>query len=761
MSDEKDTSLEEATAEAQSLRELAQKTRLEAEKLSVNLTLEKIQSLEMQLENPMNNLDEANVRDQIEMLKRQLRQSSNVDKTPSSDSSFNKKTPMTNQYQNVLTSDNMGMAPVEQKYIQSTATIDRERNSMIIPPIPSEELETRVKAFNSFPPDLKKRFAETVNIYDVTDAEGIMNSIYLAQQRNMRLRQQGLIDESEMTPVDWITAEAGYWKLPPPIKFMIAQSVGLDGSNDLAVIEKLVEDKKVQPGADGVEFFLSDEDQNGDTSISLDGEMGKNAANITADQISEGAEFFENLPLQMQTMLALSVDAADLVGNNSTAIVEKLMVEDKFTIGEDGQIAMELVLFDDDEGDLSPESRYIKSLFPQVTRKFGSKPSKEDIDVIFTKVLGRKNFNPISKPESIVGGYLIRGENKMKSSDELIQQINEELRQKTDIADRIQVYYIKDPNPVTEEQVEYDEVEVPVLMITGADISPDTIPLFKQVISVTSVLCVAGYAVGSAPLDGSNVDLSVFNGAIAPLFLAMFIPQVAHEVAHQVVAFKDKFKAGVPTLVPSILTGITGCITPLKTPPKNLNSLFDFAISGPIVGMITSLLMMYVGLESQVFMDQIDQSTLPTLPLILVKSSSLGSGMVEWLLGNGALLSPDPMALIRLHPLAIAGLFGIITNALSLLPLGNTDGGRIATSLFGRSFATLLHTLTLFVLGAIGLFGGDESNILLFYAMFILFFQREPEIPCQNEVDGIDDFRALFAFGTAVLVGLSLVPMTG
>ena len=70
-------------------------------------------------------------------------------------------------------------------------------------------------------------------------------------------------------------------------------------------------------------------------------------------------------------------------------------------------------------------------------------------------------------------------------------------------------------------------------------------------------------------------------------------------------------------------------------------------------------------------MDQLSQSQLPSLPIQLVRSSSLAGGMVEWLLGDGALLSPDPTALIRLHPLAIAGFIGIVSNALNLLPLGS------------------------------------------------------------------------------------------
>jgi hypothetical protein len=132
-----------------------------------------------------------------------------------------------------------------------------------------------------------------------------------------------------------------------------------------------------------------------------------------------------------------------------------------------------------------------------------------------------------------------------------------------------------------------------------------------------------------------------------------------------------QFKTGAPTIVPSIQTGLTGCITPLLTPPPNFKSLFDFAISGPLVGIFVSLSLMYLGLEQQVFMDTAAQSQLPSLPVELLRSSALAGGLVEWLLGDGVLLSPDPTALIRLHPFAIAGFVGLVSNALSLLPIGS------------------------------------------------------------------------------------------
>ena len=178
--------------------------------------------------------------------------------------------------------------------------------------------------------------------------------------------------------------------------------------------------------------------------------------------------------------------------------------------------------------------------------------------------------------------------------------------------------------------------------------------------------------------------------------------------------------------------------------------------------MLISVLLMYSGLEKQVFMDATAQANLPSLPVDLVRSSSLGGGMVEWLLGDGTLISSDsdPSALIKLHPLAIGGFVGIVTNALNLLPIGNTDGGRIATSLFGRSFAKFVRGATLVGMVGAGFFGGDEASLLLFFAIFAQIWQKEQEIPCKNEIDGVSDERAILAFATAFLVGLAVVPLS-
>eukprot|EP00957_Ditylum_brightwellii_P147434 11226474-Ditylum_brightwellii.AAC.1 len=123
-------------------------------------------------------------------------------------------------------------------------------------------------------------------------------------------------------------------------------------------------------------------------------------------------------------------------------------------------------------------------------------------------------------------------------------------------------------------------------------------------------------------------------------------------------------------------------------------------------------------------MDAAELSQLPGLPVQLLRSSSLGGGIIEYLLGDDILLSPDPTATVSLHPYAIAGFVGIMSNALALLPAGN------------------------------------ESNILLFYSLFVTIWQREPEMPCKNEVDELDLARGAVAIGAAVLVALALVPLS-
>ena len=117
-------------------------------------------------------------------------------------------------------------------------------------------------------------------------------------------------------------------------------------------------------------------------------------------------------------------------------------------------------------------------------------------------------------------------------------------------------------------------------------------------------------------------------------------------------------------------------MTTFKGPPRNRQDVFDFAAAGPLVGMLASLAAVVVGAQLTV---SADPSTLPSMPLEILRQSSLGGGILDAIIGNGVLSVPDgalgsravAAMTIPLHPVAVAGFTGLIVNALNVLPIGS------------------------------------------------------------------------------------------
>jgi hypothetical protein len=96
---------------------------------------------------------------------------------------------------------------------------------------------------------------------------------------------------------------------------------------------------------------------------------------------------------------------------------------------------------------------------------------------------------------------------------------------------------------------------------------------------------------------------------------------------------------------------------------------------------------------------------------------------------------------------------------VSFIFVTDTDGGRIAMSMFGRRGILLVKTLVAAILCSAGLFGLDDSGIILNYVIVMLLWQNEIETPARNEVEELDAVRGSFGIIMAVLVFLILSPM--
>lgn len=178
---------------------------------------------------------------------------------------------------------------------------------------------------------------------------------------------------------------------------------------------------------------------------------------------------------------------------------------------------------------------------------------------------------------------------------------------------------------------------------------------------------------------GMPTDLSWLSEMSIPLFSTFMALQLVHEIAHQAVAKSRNFEATVPTLVPSVLSGITSSITSLKSSPRNKQDLVEFAVAGPLAGMIGSILVLCYGLVLTATADVSTVQSFPGIPLAILRQSSLGGGLIDLFLGNGVLNVPASAegaqalasTLIALHPLAVAGFVSLMVNALALVPAGS------------------------------------------------------------------------------------------
>lgn len=126
--------------------------------------------------------------------------------------------------------------------------------------------------------------------------------------------------------------------------------------------------------------------------------------------------------------------------------------------------------------------------------------------------------------------------------------------------------------------------------------------------------------------------------------------------------------------------------------------------------------------------------------------------------GDGILINQEAAAQVPLHPIAIAGFLGMLINALDLLPIGSTDGGRMSQAALGRVWHLTFSSVVFFVI-FVATFVSDAQDIFLGYLFLYSFTQRDLEIPCRNEVDKIELPRVIVAVVSWAIAALILVPL--
>lgn len=228
-----------------------------------------------------------------------------------------------------------------------------------------------------------------------------------------------------------------------------------------------------------------------------------------------------------------------------------------------------------------------------------------------------------------------------------------------------------------------------------------------------------------------------------PVAAGIFAILLVHETGHRWMAGKYGVRLSPAFVIPSLGIGTLGSLNRIQSPVPNRKALFDIAFAGPAASGILSLLVLLAGLK-------LSGSGGLYVPTEIFRSSILVGTLARLVLG-----SQLQAELVPIHPFVAVGWIGLAITALSLLPAGQLDGGRIVQAVYGRKTAARATVITLIALAVAAI-----SNVLaLYWALLILFIAREPERPPQDEITETDGQRDALALLALFLMVMTLLPI--
>jgi len=261
--------------------------------------------------------------------------------------------------------------------------------------------------------------------------------------------------------------------------------------------------------------------------------------------------------------------------------------------------------------------------------------------------------------------------------------------------------------------------------------------LQKGVYPLTSISAL-GYGILANP--GALVQGLTFS---VPLMLILLF----HEMGHYLFALKHGVRATLPYFLPAppfplLPIGTFGAFIRMKSVPTDRRTLFDVGAAGPWGGVLVAIPAVIIGLALS--------EVRPLNPFeggLFLGDSFLFSLLTRLVLG----VSGDNVN-IELHPIALAGWFGLFVTFLNLLPVGQLDGGHVTYALFGRFHRWISRGFL-----AVIFFLGFQGWAGWFFWVVLLAFLGVDHPPTRDLFSSLDPRRKLYAWSTVALFGLTFM----
>jgi len=274
---------------------------------------------------------------------------------------------------------------------------------------------------------------------------------------------------------------------------------------------------------------------------------------------------------------------------------------------------------------------------------------------------------------------------------------------------------------------------------------------------------------GSTFLAGMQVDpfgllLAVGTGHVFPLAfwqrivtdgavyaLAVMTVLVFHEAGHFLQARRYGVRCSLPYFIPMPISplGTFGAVIAMEPKMGSRKALFDVGISGPLAGLVPTIIFCVWGLH------------LSGRPIAISDGGGLRFGdplILQWL--AAWILGPIPPGHdILLNPILFAGWVGLLVTSLNLLPVGQLDGGHVLYALLRKKArpvaVAVLVGVTIAVIVGMAIY--HYPGWILMLILLLLVGPGHP--PTDDDGMRLGPVRTVLGWLTLAFIFLGLTPM--
>jgi len=244
-------------------------------------------------------------------------------------------------------------------------------------------------------------------------------------------------------------------------------------------------------------------------------------------------------------------------------------------------------------------------------------------------------------------------------------------------------------------------------------------------------------------------------GASLAQALAYAVPVMTilifHEMGHFLQARRYGVFASYPYFIPMPISplGTFGAVIGMDPRRGDRKALFDIGISGPLAGLLPTLVFTVWGLKLS--------EVVPWVP-----PAKGGGGLLlgeplllQWLISTVCGPIPDGYELL-LHPMAFAGWVGLLITSLNLMPIGQLDGGHILYGLLREKAHVVAQTLLLGAAFMIIWHFDRYGGWILMLFLVTLMGPKHP--PTANDRVALGFWRALLGWLTLAFIPIGFTP---